>query len=158
MIATVQTVIDGDAWMGCTVDKSNRDLIGINPHCPTSESRPQKGLMLDVPSQFGRSSETLVNQARIGSETAGWWAGASEIPMRRPRTQARGNLLHHDKAPAHSPHVVGDFLAEEDSQEVRHPPYSSNLAPYDLFVPSNIKRMLRGIRYEPPTATVKVFI
>lgn len=79
------------------------------------------------------------------------------VEMRRPRTRTRGLLLHHDNAPAHRSHVVADFLAREHIQEVGHPPYSPDLAPCDFFVFPNVKRLMRGIRYESPEDAVKAF-
>ena len=79
------------------------------------------------------------------------------VARRRPRTRNRGMLLHHDNAPAHRSHVVVDFLASEHIQEVGHPPYSPDLAPCDFFVFPNVKRLMRGIRYESPEAAVEAF-
>ena len=103
----------------------------------------------------------LVQQRTV---TGDWYATQclpqvlEAVARRRPRTRAIGTLLHHDNAPAHRSHVVVDFLARERIQEVGHPPYSPDLAPCDFFVFPNVKRIMRGIRYESPEAAVEAFI
>lgn len=94
----------------------------------------------------------------------GKWYAANCLPKvmdavaeRRPRTRTRGMLLHHDNAPAHKAQVVVDFLASEHIQEVGHPPYSPDLAPCDFFVFPNVKRLMRGVRYESPKEAVDAF-
>ena len=102
----------------------------------------------------------LVQQRTV---TGDWYANQclpqvqEVVARRRPKTRTRGILLHHDNAPAHRSRVVVDFLARERIQEVGHPPYSPDLAPLDFFVFPNIKRMMRGIRYESPEAAVEAF-
>ena len=65
----------------------------------------------------------------------------------RPRTLHRGILLHHHNAPAHKAKRTPHFLAQERLQQLRHLPYSPELAPCDFFVFPQVKK-LRGIRFQ----------
>ena len=78
-------------------------------------------------------------------------------PRTRAQTNAQTVLLHHDNAPAHRSQVVENFLTEERIQQLGHPPYSPDLAPCDFFVFPNVKRMMRGIRYDSPEEAVTAF-
>ena len=42
-------------------------------------------------------------------------------------------LLHHDNAPAHTSHLVQQFLAKHGTAQLQQQPYSSDLAPCDFF-------------------------
>lgn len=52
--------------------------------------------------------------------------------------------LHHDNAPAHRSKLVAAFIADNNIQCVRHPPYSPDLAPCDFWLFSLLKSKLRG--------------
>lgn len=103
----------------------------------------------------------LVQQRTV---TGDWYANQclpqvlDAVATRRPRTRARGSLLHHDNAPAHTSRAVVDFLAKEHIQLLGHPPYSPDLAPCDFFVFPEVKRKMRGVRFESPEAAVEAFI
>jgi [histone H3]-lysine36 N-dimethyltransferase SETMAR len=56
--------------------------------------------------------------------------------------------LHHDNAPAHSAHVVQQFLAKHGIPVVSQPPYSPDLAPCDFFLFPKIKMALKGKRFQ----------
>ena len=43
-------------------------------------------------------------------------------------------ILHHDNAPAHTSHLVHQFLAKHSTAQLQQPPYSPDLAPCDLFL------------------------
>jgi hypothetical protein len=52
----------------------------------------------------------------------------------RSQFRAEGSwFLLHDNAPSHSALVVKTFLAKHGVVEMRHPPYSPDLAPADFF-------------------------
>ena len=61
---------------------------------------------------------------------------------------ARGLLLHHDNASAHTAAVTLDFLAAIDVQLVTHQPYSPDFAPCDWFLFPSIKRQLKGKQFQ----------
>ena len=67
---------------------------------------------------------------------------------RRPRTVARGLLLHHDNASAYTAAVTLDFLAASDVQLATHPPYSPDLAPCDWFLFLPVKKQLKGKQFQ----------
>ena len=66
--------------------------------------------------------------------------------------------MHHDNAPAHKAKRTQDFLAQERLQQVDHPTYSPDLAPRDFFVFPQVKKQLRGVRFESAEAAVQAFI
>ena len=67
---------------------------------------------------------------------------------RRPRTDVRGLLFHHDNASMHTAAVTLDFLAASDVQLVIHPPYSPDVAPCDWFLLLPVKRQLKGKQFQ----------
>ena len=67
------------------------------------------------------------------------------IRRKRPEFKESGSWkLHHDNAPAHSAHVVQQFLAKHGIPVVSQPPYSPDLAPCDFFLFTKIKMALKG--------------
>ena len=67
-------------------------------------------------------------------------------------------LLHQDNTAAHRAQVTKQFLEENEIEEVEHPLYSPDIAPYDFFVFSTVKRTLRGKRFGSAEAAVEAFI
>ncbi|KAL4113507.1 hypothetical protein QTP88_017119 [Uroleucon formosanum] len=71
------------------------------------------------------------------------------VRRKRPEFKESGSWkLHHDNAPAHSAHVVQQFLAKHGIPVVSQPPYSPDLAPYDFFLFPKIKMALKGKRFQ----------
>jgi histone-lysine N-methyltransferase SETMAR len=67
----------------------------------------------------------------------------------RPQFRAEGSwFLLHDNAPSHSALVAKTFLANHGVVEISHPPYSSDLAPEDLFFFPTVKTALKGKRFQ----------
>jgi len=56
-------------------------------------------------------------------------------------------LLLHDNAPAHRSHAGQAALLEYGFEEMRHPPYSPDLAPSDYHLFPNLKKHLCGQRF-----------
>ena len=102
----------------------------------------------------------LVTQRTV---TAAWYVldclpcVLAAVAERRPRTQHRGLLLHHDNAAAHRANATQEFLQMEKVQQLDHPPYSLDLAPCDFFVFPFIKSKLRGVRFDTPDLAVEAF-
>ncbi|UYV77670.1 hypothetical protein LAZ67_15001859 [Cordylochernes scorpioides] len=70
------------------------------------------------------------------------------IRQKRPDLWKNKNwLLHHDNAPAHTPLLVRDFLAKNNTLMMPQPPYSPDLAPCDFFLFPKLKRPMKGRRY-----------
>jgi len=72
-------------------------------------------------------------------------------PVRRkqPEKWRDGDcILHHDNAPAHTSHLVQQFLAKHGSAQLQQPPYSPDLAPCDFFLFQMLKKFLKGHRFE----------
>ena len=57
-------------------------------------------------------------------------------------------ILHHDNAPAHTSHLVQQFLAKHGTAQFKQPPYSPDLAPCDFFLFPRLKKVLKGHRFE----------
>ena len=57
-------------------------------------------------------------------------------------------ILHHDNAPAHTSHLVQQFLAKHGTAQLQQPPYSPDLAPCDFFLFPRLKKVLKGHRFE----------
>ena len=53
-------------------------------------------------------------------------------------------LLHHDNAPAHTSHVVREFLTNNNMTTVPHLAYSPDLAPCDFYVFPKMKLRVKG--------------
>lgn len=71
------------------------------------------------------------------------------VRRKRPEFKESGSWkLHHDNAPAHSAHVVQQFLAKHGIPVVSQPPYSPDLAPCDFFLFPKIKMALKGKRFQ----------
>ena len=57
-------------------------------------------------------------------------------------------ILHHDNAPAHTSHLVQQFLAKHGTAQLQQLPYSPDLAPCDFFLFPRLKKVLKGHRFE----------
>ena len=83
--------------------------------------------------------------------------------IRRIRSEYRDpetwSLLH-DNAPSHTSLIVRQFLARNYVCVLNHPPYSSDLAPCDLFLFPKLKLKLKGCFFNDistiKTATIRV--
>ena len=68
---------------------------------------------------------------------------------KRPEKWRDGDwILYHDNAPAHTSHLVQQFLAKYGTAQLRQPPYSPHLAPCDFFLFPRLKKVLKGHRFE----------
>lgn len=70
------------------------------------------------------------------------------IKKKRRGKLTKGILLLHDNAPAHKSNIVAAKLNTLGFQLVHHPPYSPDLAPSDYFLFPNLKKHLKGQRFE----------
>ena len=61
---------------------------------------------------------------------------------------SRGVLLLHDNAPVHKAQVAQAAIQECSFIEIDHPPYSPDLAPSDYFLFKNLKKELRGKKFQ----------
>ena len=67
----------------------------------------------------------------------------------RPELWRSGEwLIHHDNAPAHTALRIRQFLTSQGMTLVPHPPYSPDLAPADFFLFPQMKRDLKGRRFD----------
>jgi len=57
-------------------------------------------------------------------------------------------ILHHDNAPAHTSHLVQQFLAKHGTTQLQQLPYSPGLAPWDFFLFPRLKKVLKGHQFE----------
>ena len=71
------------------------------------------------------------------------------VRRKRPEKWRDGDwILHHDNAPAHTWHLVQQFLAKHRTAQLQQPPYSPDLAPCDFFLFPRLKKALKGHRFE----------
>ena len=72
------------------------------------------------------------------------------VRRKRPEKWQDGDwILHHDNAPAHTSHLVQQFLAKHGTTaQLQQPPYSPDLAPCDFFLFPRLKKVLKGHRFE----------
>ncbi|KDR20158.1 hypothetical protein L798_05652, partial [Zootermopsis nevadensis] len=55
--------------------------------------------------------------------------------------------LHHDNVPAHSSHLIQDFLAKHNIPLVLQAPYTPDMAPCDFWLFPKLKMPLKGTRF-----------
>ena len=72
--------------------------------------------------------------------------------LRRLRQALRGKLSHkvlllYDNAPAHAAKIAQAAIKECNLKQLRHLPYSSDLAPSDFYLFRLLKKNLRGRRF-----------
>jgi len=71
------------------------------------------------------------------------------VRRKRPEKWWDGDwILHHDNAPAHTSHLVQQFLAKHGTAQLQQPPYSPDLKPCDFFLFPRLKKVLKGYRLE----------
>jgi len=69
--------------------------------------------------------------------------------QKRPEKWRDGDsILHHDNAPAHTSHLVQQFLAKHGTTQLQQPTYSPDLAPSDFFLFQRLKKVLKGHGFE----------
>jgi len=67
----------------------------------------------------------------------------------RPEKWHSGNwILHHDNAPAHRAVTTNEFLAEHNISSLPQPSYSPDLAPCDFFLFPQLKKTMKGRRFD----------
>ena len=69
------------------------------------------------------------------------------------KEKMRGMLSHgvcllHDNAPVHTAAVAKAAVKECGFSEIKHPPYSPDLAPSDYYLFSKLKKDLRGRKFD----------
>ena len=71
------------------------------------------------------------------------------VRRKRPDMLAAKNFpLHHDRAHAHTPHVIQAFLIKNNMPLVRQAPYYPNLAPCDFWLFPKLKLTLKGRQFQ----------
>ncbi|KAG5345851.1 SETMR methyltransferase, partial [Acromyrmex heyeri] len=66
-------------------------------------------------------------------------------------------ILHYDNVSCHTARQTVDFLSNKNVELMIHCPYSPDLSPNDFFLFPNIKKKMRGERFESPEAAVETF-
>jgi histone-lysine N-methyltransferase SETMAR len=75
-------------------------------------------------------------------------AGSCYPNGRQPHS--RKVMLHFDNAPIHSTDTVNDRMTLRELERMKHPPYSSDLAPCDFFLFGYLKENLANKQYATP--------
>ena len=61
-------------------------------------------------------------------------------------------LLCHDNVPAHNALGIREFLAKNNIAVLEQLPYSPDLAPYNFFLFSKLKELIKGTRFQDSEA------
>ena len=70
------------------------------------------------------------------------------VRRHRPEKWRSGNwILHHDNAPAYRAVTTNEFLAKH-IPSLPHPPYPPDLAPCDFFLFPQLKKTMKGCRFD----------
>lgn len=69
------------------------------------------------------------------------------IKEKRRGKLTKGVLLLHDNAPVHTSHVATAAIHRCGFEQLRHPPYSPDLAPSDFYLFPKMKKELRGKKF-----------
>jgi len=71
------------------------------------------------------------------------------VRRHRPEKWRSGNwMLHHDNAPAHRAVTTNEFLAKHNIVSLPQPPYPLDLAPCDFFLFPQLKKTMKGRRFD----------
>jgi len=71
------------------------------------------------------------------------------VRRHRPEKWRSGDwILHHDNAPAHSAVTTNEFLAKHNIPSLPHTLYSPDLAPCDFFLFPQLKKTMKGRRFD----------
>ena len=71
------------------------------------------------------------------------------VRRHRPEKWCSGNWNpHHDNAPAHRAVTTNEFLAKHNIPSLPHPPCSPDLAPCDFFLFPQLKKTMKGRRFD----------
>lgn len=79
------------------------------------------------------------------------------IRQKRRGKLSRGVLFHHDNAPAHRSRQCVSALSHHGFEILPHPPYSPDLSPCDFHLFPQIKRQLKGRRFNDVTELKQAF-
>ena len=71
----------------------------------------------------------------------------TESRKKRPHSEKKKILFHHENAPAHTSAIATAKLVELGYELLPHSPYSPDLAPYDFFLSPNLKKSLAGQKF-----------
>ena len=74
------------------------------------------------------------------------------IKQNRRGKLTRGVLLLHDNARPHTSHETSAAIQRLGFEVLQHPPYSPDLSPCDYYLFAEMKRPLKGKKYESPQA------
>jgi transposase len=73
-----------------------------------------------------------------------WWEWCSVL-----KTWHSGNwILHHDNDPVHRAITTNEFLSKHNISSLPQPPYSPDLAPCDFFLFPQLKKTMKGHRFD----------
>jgi len=71
------------------------------------------------------------------------------VHRHHPEKWHSGNwILHHDNAPAHRSVTTNEFLAKHNIPSLPHPPYFPDLALCDFFLFLQLKKTMKGRRFD----------
>jgi transposase len=78
------------------------------------------------------------------------------VSRKKPQKGAAGAwALHHNNAPAYTAHSIQVFLATNGIPFVQQPPYCPDMAQHDFWLFRQLKRVMKGERFEDTEAIKK---
>lgn len=159
----VYDIVTGDeTWICCYEPESKRQSTvwmfdDEPPPTKVVRSRSTKKQMVAV--FFTKCGHWTAVPLEAGRTVTAEWYTTICLPavfeQLQEKRRLRGVLVHHDNAPAHTAARTIDFLYDTGVQPLSHPPYSPDLAPCDFFLFPEVKKRLRGKRFESVEAAVE---
>ena len=78
-----------------------------------------------------------------------------EVKKKRRGKLRSGLVLHMDNAPAHTSRIAQATIRDCGFELLPHPPYSPDLAPSDFWLFPNLKKALKGKRFEDTNEVIE---
>ncbi|KAF7411254.1 hypothetical protein HZH66_000150 [Vespula vulgaris] len=69
------------------------------------------------------------------------------VKLKRPKLWNVGNWIIHHDVPVHTSNLIREFLTKHAIIELRQPPYSPDISPFDYWLFPRLKKALNGSRF-----------
>ena len=124
--------------------KEGRSSVQSDPRSGRPSTPRKEEMIAKVRTVVRNNRRLTVREIADDSATFAW--------ISSPKTTGKMTgwdwILHHDNAPAHTSHLVQQFLAKHGTAQLQQPLYSPDLAPCDFFIVPRLKKVLKGHRFE----------
>ena len=116
----------------------------VTPARDDRQHRETRKLLLKLEQSFAVKGDRQYERSRMTVRRL-----RESVRPKRPEKWRDGDwILHHDNAPAHTSHLVQQFLAKHGTAQPQQPTYSPDLEPCDFFLFPRLKKVLKGHRFE----------